>query len=101
MASPWVKRGYVTHSHIDVAVVHKLMSHIFALPYPNRVVADAALPLDAFTSTPDYTPYEYAKRTFPIHCGRTRRRRRRSSPTRGTSSRSTSSRGSISRSSGI
>ena len=38
--------------------------------YPNREVADAALPLDAFSSTPDYTPYEYAKRTHPLHCGK-------------------------------
>jgi hypothetical protein len=32
-------------------------------------VAAAALPLDMFTSTPDYTPYTYAKRTYPLACG--------------------------------
>lgn len=69
MASPWIKRGYMSHTHMDVSSIHKLLAHILALPYPNREVADAALPLDAFTSTPDYTPYEYAKRTHPLHCG--------------------------------
>lgn len=69
MASPWIKRGYMSHTHVDVSSIHKLLAHVLALPYPNREVADAALPLDAFTSTPDYTPYEYAKRTHPLHCG--------------------------------
>ena len=32
-------------------------------------MANAGLPLDLFTSTPDYTPYEYTKRTFPLGCG--------------------------------
>jgi hypothetical protein len=69
MASPWVKRGYVSHAHVDISSVHKIIAHVFALPYPNQEVAAAALPLDMFTSTPDYTPYTYAKRTYPLACG--------------------------------
>jgi hypothetical protein len=69
MASPWVKRAYVSHAHVDIASVHKLIAHIFALPYPNQEVAAAALPLDMFSSTPDYTPYTYTKRTYPLACG--------------------------------
>jgi DNA-binding beta-propeller fold protein YncE len=69
MASPWIKRGYVSHSHVHLASVHKLIAHVFALPYPNLEVANAALPLDMFTSTPDYTPYTYEKRTLPLACG--------------------------------
>jgi hypothetical protein len=69
LASPWVKRGYVTHAHVDIASVHKLIAHLFGLPYPNVEVASAALPLDAFTSTPDYTPYDYKPRTFEPACG--------------------------------
>jgi hypothetical protein len=69
MASPWVKRGYMSHTHIDVSSIHKLLAHVMALPYPNREVADAALPLDAFSSTPDFTPYTYEKRTHPLACG--------------------------------
>jgi DNA-binding beta-propeller fold protein YncE len=63
-ASPWIKRGYVSHAHYDVASLHKLFSHLLGKPYRNRVIANAALPLDVFTSTPDYTPFEYVPRTF-------------------------------------
>ena len=38
-ASPWVKRGYVSHGHYDVASLHKLFAHIFGKPYPNVEVA--------------------------------------------------------------
>lgn len=69
LASPWVKRGYVTHAHVDIASVHKLIAHLFALPYPNVEVAAAPLPLDVFTSTPDYTPYDYKPRTYAAACG--------------------------------
>ena len=62
LASPWVKRGYVTHTHFDVAAIHKLFAHLYGIPYNNQTVADAAIPFDAFTSTPDYTPFEYVPR---------------------------------------
>lgn len=68
MASPWIKRGYVAKSHVDVSSIAKLLAHVFAKPYPSQVVADAALPLDAFTSTPDYTPYTYTPRTTATSC---------------------------------
>ncbi|MBI4955692.1 MAG: hypothetical protein HY908_26975 [Myxococcales bacterium] len=71
MASPWLKRGYVSHQHIDIASVHKLVAHLFGLPYPNLQVANAALPLDMFTATPDYAPYEYLPRSYPLSCGTT------------------------------
>jgi DNA-binding beta-propeller fold protein YncE len=71
MASPWLKRKYVSHTHVDVSSVHKLIAHVFALPYPNVEVEKAALPFDMFTSTPDYTPYDYEKRTHPLGCGTT------------------------------
>ncbi len=63
-ASPWIKRGYVSHGHYDVSSLHKLFSHIFGKPYPNVEIANAALPLDIFTSTPDYAPYTYVPRTY-------------------------------------
>ena len=69
MASPWMKRGYVSHAHTDVSAVHKLIANVFALPYPNVAVEGAALPLDLFTSTPDFTPYTYEKRTRMLACG--------------------------------
>jgi hypothetical protein len=69
MVSPWIKRGYVSHEHIDISSIHKLFAHIFGKPYLNYEIANAALPLDMFTSTPDYTPYTYAPRTWPLACG--------------------------------
>jgi hypothetical protein len=68
--SPWVKHGYVSHTHVDVASLHKLFAHVLGIPYPNAIVANAALPLDLFTSTPDYAPYTYAPRTWPLACGK-------------------------------
>ncbi len=64
MASPWVKRGYVSHGHYDVASLHKLFAHIYGLPYNNDIVASAAVPFDMFTSTPDYSPFEYIPRKW-------------------------------------
>lgn len=63
-ASPWIKRHYVSHAHYDVASIHKLIAHIYGKPYRNSTIANAPLPLDLFSSTPDYTPYEYKPRAF-------------------------------------
>jgi len=68
--SPWVKRGYVSKTQTDVASLHKLFAHILGKPYPNLIVKNAALPLDLFTSTPDYTPYTYKPRVWPDECGK-------------------------------
>jgi hypothetical protein len=67
--SPWVKRGYVSHTHIDMASLHKLFAHILGKPYRNAMVESAPLPFDVFTSTPDYTPYTYTPRAWPLGCG--------------------------------
>lgn len=67
-AGPWVKRGYVSKGHYDTTSIHKLFAHIYGVPYPNEIVARASLPLDAFTSTPDYTPYSHQKRSVKLAC---------------------------------
>jgi hypothetical protein len=67
--SPWVKHGYVSTQHIDVSSIHKVFAHVFGIPYPNDLVANAALPLDLFSSTPDYTPFTYKAREWPLSCG--------------------------------
>jgi hypothetical protein len=69
LISPWVKRGYVTRTHIDMASLHKIYAHVLGLPYPNRQVEGAMIPYDAFTSTPDYTPFVLTPRTWPLACG--------------------------------
>jgi hypothetical protein len=68
MASPWVKRGYVSHGHYDMASVYKLFAHLFGVSYHNEMIRHALVPYDAFTSTPDYTPYTYASRTVKAPC---------------------------------
>jgi DNA-binding beta-propeller fold protein YncE len=68
MASPWVKRGFVSHTKTDMAAIHKLLAHVFAKPYPSESVANAAIPYDAFTSTPDYTPYTYTPMKTKLVC---------------------------------
>jgi hypothetical protein len=69
LISPWVKHGYVSKTHIDVASLHKTFAHIFGLPYPNLVVKNAGVPFDAFTGAPDYTPYTYKPHQMLITCG--------------------------------
>jgi hypothetical protein len=69
LVSPWVKRGYVSQTHIDVPSLHKIFAHVFGLPYNNLEVKNAGLPFDAFTATPDYTPYTYKPHAIPLACG--------------------------------
>lgn len=70
LVSPWIKRGYVSKTHLDVPSLHKLFAHILGLPYPNLGVKNAGLPLDMFTSTPDYAPFTYSHRIWPLECGK-------------------------------
>lgn len=67
--SPWVKRSYVSKTLIDVPSLHKIIAHVYGLPYPNVQVKNAGLPLDMFSSTPDYEPFDYTPRTWPTECG--------------------------------
>jgi DNA-binding beta-propeller fold protein YncE len=70
-AGPWVKRGYVAKGHYDVASLIKLLAHVRGLPYPNEVVARAPLPLEMFTSTPDYTGWKTIPRGLERACNAT------------------------------
>ncbi len=68
MASPWVKRGYVSHDNLGTASIHKLIANVFAKPYQSESVASAAIPFDAFTNTPDYTPYSFSPLQTQVAC---------------------------------
>ncbi len=68
MASPWVRRKYTSHGHYDMASIYKLVAHVFGISYNNESIRSALLPLDAFTSTPDYTPFTYLPRTITAPC---------------------------------
>ncbi len=63
MASPWIRRGHVTHAHTDVSALHHTIERILGVPPHNRLVATTAPLYDMFTSTPDFTPYDYIPRT--------------------------------------
>ena len=68
MASPWIKRGYVSHTNLSTASIHKLIANIFAKPYASESIASAAIPFDAFTSTPDYGAYSYKALQTKVSC---------------------------------
>jgi DNA-binding beta-propeller fold protein YncE len=57
MAGPYVKRGYVSHTHANFGSVLKTIYNILGVPYVNQFDVTASLLQDFFTSTPDYTPY--------------------------------------------
>ncbi len=57
MAGPYVKRGYVSHTHANFGSILKTMYNILNVPYVNQFDVTASLLQDFFTSTPDYTPY--------------------------------------------
>jgi len=71
MISPWVKHGYVSHTKIGTSAIHKLLANLFGAPYQSEEVLDAAIPYDAFTSTPDYTSYSFSPLTTDVSCNPT------------------------------
>lgn len=68
MISPWIRRKYTSHGHYDMSSIYKLVAHIFGIPYNNEHIANAILPADAFSSTPDYTPFTYLPRKVTAPC---------------------------------
>ena len=57
LAGPYVKRGYVSHTHANFGAILKMMYNILNVPYVNQYDATASLLQDFFTPEPDYTPY--------------------------------------------
>ena len=57
MAGPYVKRGYVSHTHANFGSVLKTIYNILNVPYVNQFDVTASLLQDFFTPLPDYTPY--------------------------------------------
>jgi hypothetical protein len=56
---PWVKKQYVSKTHTSLASVFKTVNLILGLPPLNQYDAVATDLRDMFTSTPDFTPYNY------------------------------------------
>jgi len=57
MAGPYVKKGYVSHTHASFGSILKTIYNILDIPYVNQYDATATLLQDFFTATPDFTPY--------------------------------------------
>jgi hypothetical protein len=57
--SPWVKTQYVSKTHTSLASVFKTVNLLLGLPPLNQYDAAATDLRDMFTSTPDFTPYNF------------------------------------------
>ncbi|MCB9211556.1 MAG: hypothetical protein H6609_19505 [Ignavibacteriales bacterium] len=58
LASPWVKKDYVSHIHYSFGSLFKSFWNILGLPYLNQYDAGATDLNDFFNSTPDFAPYD-------------------------------------------
>jgi hypothetical protein len=61
MAGPYVKRGYVSHTHANFGSILKTIYNILGVHYVNQYDVTASLLQDFFTNKPDYTPYTLEK----------------------------------------
>jgi len=61
MAGPYVKKGYVSHTHANFGSILKTIYNILNVPYVNQFDVTASLLQDFFTAEPDYTPYTLEK----------------------------------------
>jgi len=69
MAGPYVKRGYVSHTHANFGSILKTIYNILNVPYVNQFDVTASLLQDFLTPIPDYTPYTmemHDKRIFDV-----------------------------------
>src|SRR5262245_48324999 len=62
--SPWVKKEYVSKTHISLASVFKTVNLILGLAPLNQYDAAATDLRDLFTSTPDFRPYTFQQIAF-------------------------------------
>jgi hypothetical protein len=61
MAGPYVKKGYVSHTHANFGSILKTIYNILGVPYVNQYDVTASLLQDFFTDKPDFTPYTLEK----------------------------------------
>lgn len=57
MAGPYIKRGYVSHTHANFGAILKTIYNILGVPYVNQYDVTASLLQDFFTDKPNFTPY--------------------------------------------
>ena len=61
LAGPYVKHGYVSHTHANFGAVLKTIYNILGVNYVNQYDATGSLLQDFFTSKPDFKPYTFVK----------------------------------------
>lgn len=66
VASPWARRGYVSHHQTSFLSVHATLFRILGVPPLGREDAAAAPLWDLFTEEPDFTPWTRLPRTHPF-----------------------------------
>jgi DNA-binding beta-propeller fold protein YncE len=69
MAGPYVKKGYVSHTHANFGAILKTIYNILGVPYVNQYDVTASLLQDFFTDKPDFTPYtleQHDERIFDV-----------------------------------
>ncbi len=57
MIGPYVKKGYVSHTHANFGSILKTIYNILNVPYVNQFDVTASLLQDFFTNEPDFMPY--------------------------------------------
>lgn len=57
MAGPYVKKGYVSHTHANFGAILKTIYNILGVPYVNQYDATGSLLQDFFTNKPDFSTY--------------------------------------------
>ncbi len=65
VASPWAKRGHVSHVHTSFPSLFRSFGLILGIPPINRYDSQATPLWEVFTMTPDFTPYDSVERTVP------------------------------------
>ncbi|MBC3786509.1 alkaline phosphatase family protein [Spirosoma utsteinense] len=58
LAGPYVKRGYVSHTHANFGSILKVIYNILGVNYVNQYDLTASLLQDMFTDKPDLRPYD-------------------------------------------
>jgi YVTN family beta-propeller protein len=65
VASPWVRRGYVSSAHYDIGSVFKTIELLLGIPPMYQADARSAAMYEIFSPTPDTSPWSHIPRMIP------------------------------------
>jgi DNA-binding beta-propeller fold protein YncE len=65
--SPWIKREYVSKTHLSLASIFKTVNEILDMPPLNQYDAAATDLRDLFTNEADFAPYDFTAIPFAAH----------------------------------